>query len=229
MSKILSFSIGEKINGLEYLGEAGKQLQKNGEQKRLLNMRCFCGVIFSPRLNDLRSGKSNSCGCTKAEATRKTHTTHGMSDTKLFSVWNGIKSRCSNKKNKSYKDYGERGITMCDEWKNNFKLFYDWAVNNDYKDGLTIDRRDNDGNYEPSNCRWTTMGVQAMNTRILRATNTTGYRGVKFIKSRNAFCSVIGVNNKRIYLGYFKCPIEAAKTYDNYVIENGLEHTINGV
>lgn len=89
--------------------------------------------------------------------------THGMRNTSLYSKWCSMKRRCSYQKDKRYPNYGGRGITVCDEWKNSFEAFYEWAMKNGYEKGLTIDRIDCNGNYEPSNCRWATTKVQNRN------------------------------------------------------------------
>ena len=99
--------------------------------------------------------------------------THQLSDKRIYYIYYAIKDRCYNPKTKCYKRYGGRGITMCDEWKNDFKTFYVWAVANGYKEEIlpngrnkwTIDRIDTNGNYEPSNCRWITIKEQSRNTR----------------------------------------------------------------
>lgn len=88
---------------------------------------------------------------------------HGKRRTRLYSTWTGMKTRCTNKNCAKYKNYGGRGIKICDEWLNNFQSFYDWAMENGYRDDLSIDRINNDGNYEPSNCRWIKMEEQASN------------------------------------------------------------------
>ena len=90
-------------------------------------------------------------------------TTHMKSDTRLYRIWTDMKSRCTNPNRPKYRRYGGRGITICPEWQNDFQAFYDWAIENGYRDDLSIDRKDNDGDYCPENCRWITMAEQASN------------------------------------------------------------------
>ncbi len=152
---------GQRFGRLVVIEEAGRA---SDDRIRWL-CQCDCGKKTStPSTKTLRNGTCKSCGCIEKEKPNKQ--THGMSDTKLFYVWNGIKQRCYYKKHKSYSDYGGRGITMCDEWRENFQTFYDWAMANGYQEGLTIDRVDNDGNYEPGNCQWITRQA---NTSKMRA------------------------------------------------------------
>ena len=134
---------------------------------------CNCGNIVSVAGNNLKNGHTQSCGCILREKQRNKFYKHGMSKTKIYSVWRTMKQRCTYEKNESYKNYGGRGITYCDEWEE-FEPFYEWAMANGYKEGLSIDRIDSDGNYEPSNCRWVTMKKQQnnrTNNRIIKYKN----------------------------------------------------------
>lgn len=130
----------------------------------LWRCKCDCGNEALVTGYDLRGARSKSCGCLQREAASKSQKTHGESKTKLHSHWTAMKQRCLNKNSSCYYKYGGRGISVCDEWLdyNNFML---WAISNGYKDGLTIDRINYNGNYEPSNCRWVDAKSQANNKR----------------------------------------------------------------
>lgn len=127
--------------------------------------RCECGNEIDVRTAYLKSGHTQSCGCLWG----KTMIKHGMCHTRLYSIWQNMKARCENHKN-----YAGRGITVCDEWKNDFVAFRDWAIANGYSDELELDRKNNDGNYEPSNCRWVT---RTENNRNKRTNHFLTYNG----------------------------------------------------
>lgn len=154
-------------------------------------------------------------------------TTHGLWNHRLYYTWKSMKRRVFDAKYKAYKQYGGRGITICERWLD-VKNFID-DMYPSYQEGLELDRIDNDGNYEPSNCRWATRSIQCRNTKLLMSTNKSGYRGVYFNKRENRFLTNITINNKLIYIGRYKTAQEAGIAYDKYVIENNLEHTTNGL
>jgi len=147
---------------------------KSLDKKNYVIAECtLCGKTYEVYKYNIKSNKSTKCY--KCSATQRSETTnfrtHGLSKKypKLYNVWGGIKRRCYNKNQKSFKNYGARGIKMCNEWKNDFKSFYEWALNNGYKEGLEIDRINNNGNYEPNNCRWITK--QENISRIVHKNN----------------------------------------------------------
>ena len=150
---------------------------------------------------------------------------HGLSNHPLYRIWSFMKNRCLNPNIKAYKDYGARGIKVCDRWLDINNFIEDMYPS--YQEGLSLDRIDVDGDYEPDNCRWATKSIQARNTRLLRDNNKSGFRGVSWDKANNKWRARIMASNKNIHLGLFKTAEEGAVAYNNYVIENNLEHPLN--
>lgn len=142
-------------------------------------------------------------------------TSHGMTNTRLYRIWAGIRARCFNENDSGYAYYGGRGIKVCEEW-DSFETFRDWALANGYRDPLELDRRDNNKNYEPSNCRWATREQQMRNTGPHGGTSR--FKGVSkrkdYWKWRAAICVGPRGKSKFISLGYFATEEEAAKAYD---------------
>lgn len=132
---------------------------------------CICGNETIVRGDHLRRELIRSCGCLEEENRGKgANLKHGGSDTRLYSIWSGMLKRCNNSNCRAYSNYGGRGITVCKEWTC-FSAFREWAFNNGYSNSLSIDRINNNGNYEPQNCRWTTSKEQANNRRKRRIPN----------------------------------------------------------
>lgn len=152
--------------------------------------RCDCGTEREVDSATLKSGKSRSCGCKMAEFTSNANKTHGLSGTRLHSIWKNMRRRCLAADNPRFPDYGGRGITICDEWRD-FAVFHAWATANGYADDLTIERLDVDGNYEPDNCTWIPREEQSTNRRISLRDND-GVPWLKIAKANGISYRVFG-------------------------------------
>ena len=175
-------------------------------------------------MKSIERGKK-SCGC----AAHITTTRHGLRNTPLYDIWAAMKQRCLNPNSRNYRHYGGRGINICQEWIDDYLNFHKWANESGYKKGLTIDRENNDGNYEPGNCRWASTYINAENTRLLRSNNTSGYRGVFLIKDTGKWLAMIKSYGITYRLGNYHTPQEAARVYNDFIIRHKTNHPLNKV
>lgn len=150
----------EKASDEPYITKSGKRYRNT-----IYVCRCDCGKAVKCLGENLLKGATTSCGCYQRETASARFSTHGSRQTRLYSIWANMKSRCLNPNNKSFGAYGGRDITICDEWIESFAAFQDWATKNGYAEELTIDRIDVNKGYEPDNCRWVTSDVQSNNQR----------------------------------------------------------------
>ena len=151
----------------------------------------------------MKRGRTRSCGCLKSK--------HGLSHTKAYSCWKGLLRRCYTKDYAKYSDYGGRGITVCKRWKDSVSNFVEDM--GQPPEGLSLDRIDNDGNYEPDNCRWATKSIQARNKRSIGTTSK--HRGVHFNTKRSLWVAGISVDGVSKHLGYFTEELDAAQAYQD--------------
>ncbi len=153
--------IGDKFGKWTVL----KILPKEPYESRFFECQCECGTIKNVRGSNITNGSSTNCGCVRKITVGNTTRIDNRSKERLYDIYCKMKSRCNTTTNQNYKNYGGRGIKVCNEWLEDYLNFKNWALNNGYTDELTIDRINVNGDYEPSNCRWTTMDVQANNKR----------------------------------------------------------------
>lgn len=156
---------GQKFNRLFVISRCDNYISPQGKTIVRWLCRCDCGNEVKVSTSSLIKNKTKSCGCFNRENIIKRNLKHNLSKTRLYKIWQGMKKRCYNVNSKTYKNYGGRGIIICQDWLNDFANFYDWAVNNGYTNNLSIDRINVNGNYEPSNCRWITNKEQSNNKR----------------------------------------------------------------
>lgn len=158
----INYKSGEKVGYAYYLQDVN-----NTMKRRQGLFMCECGNNFVAQIYKVKVGETKSCGCLHLKVISESNSTHGLSKTPLYKVWRSIKARCYNKKCKAYKDYGGRGVIMCEEWVKDFYSFYSWAIGNGYKEGLQIDK-DIKGNgllYSPTTCIFVTPKVNSNNRR----------------------------------------------------------------
>ena len=207
---------GNKYNMLTVVGLS----HKTDKGKAYWKCLCDCGNETIVSGGNLRDGSVKSCGCLKYLP----KDTHHLSNTKLYGVYRGMKTRCYTPSAFGYKYYGAKGIKICDEWNNSFESFYKWAMENGYEEGLTIDRLDNSKDYQPDNCRWTTREEQS-NNRDFCVMIT--YKG----KTQNlmCWCKELGLNYKRVHSRMFRLGWDFEKSAFTPIYRKEKETKENGL
>ncbi len=160
--------LDKTFNQLTVISSSRREL-KGSQIRTVVDCKCICGSIFTTTINRILTGHTKSCGCVRVA--RRTHfqTTHP-----LYRIWSAMKRRCTVEKDAAYKNYGGRGIKVCDEWTNSFAVFFDWAINNGWQESLEIDREHNDEDYNPTNCRFVTSSQNCRNRRSTIFINIEG-------------------------------------------------------
>ena len=212
--------IGKKYNKLTIIEDLGR----DNTCRRMVKVRCECGVEYPIRFNRVISGETKQCRhCANRKAGLNGVQCRNLP---LYNVWCSIRNRCNNPKVKDYKNYGMRGIKIYEEWNKDFVSFYNWALNNGYKKGLTIDRIDVNGNYCPENCRWISHQANNVNERVLDS-NKSGYTGIIcHEKYKKKWYAYLGWDKKTIGLGHYFTQKEALEARNKYIIDNNLPHRI---
>lgn len=212
---------GKRFGNLVAL-EPVRTTTRNGTPSIKWKCLCDCGERSVVTGADLRAGKTKYCKSTCLLVKRikigKEHSRHP-----LYSIWYDMKRRCNNKRNKSYSRYGGRGISICEKWNDDFQAFKSWAKKNGWsKDcGLQIDRINNNGNYEPDNCRFVIHRTNCLNRNKFK-TNSSGYTGVS--KRKHLWYSSICIKGKSIFIGSYPTTKEAVKARNQYILDNHLQH-----
>lgn len=219
-----SYFIGKKFGRLT-VQYVYKEKDSTGNTRRYCHCKCECGNEKNVKTIHIVGGYVQSCGClfkdTITEFNKTTKVKHNLSHHSLYRLWGEILHRCRVTTGETGKNYGGRGIRVCEEWKNHPEIFIKWCLENGWKKGLTIDRIDVNGNYEPNNCRFTDYYIQNTNKRIAK-NNTSGYVGVYEDKKRKRWHSSIMIKGTRHRLGYFTSKKDALDARNNYIIKNNL-------
>ena len=182
----------------------------------------YCGKEFETQVSNVKRGHTKSCGCQLARYTNP----HRLSRNRFYDTWRQMLQRCNNPKNKYYKDYGGRGITVCEEWLD-VTNFVAWCnLTHPNIEGISLDRIDNNKGYSPNNCRWADTTTQAHNKRMM-SNNTSGFVGVYFRVTKNKWYAKVRSNTKLINIGSFHTIEEAVQARDNYIIQNNLPHKLS--
>jgi len=200
---------------------------KNKHKQDVWLYACSCGKEITAVAASVKCGHTSSCGCLRLERAASACTRHGLSKHKLYKVHTSLKGRCFNKNNQSFRYYGGRGITVCKEWKDSFNVFFEWAMSNGWEEGLDLDRKDNDGDYCPENCRFVTRRINLQNKRQL-SIGKVEFIGVGQSKSGKKFRAKYSYKGKSVHVGYFNTALEASIARDKEVARLNESYMVSG-
>jgi len=203
-------TMGKRSGRLVALSPAGKQARAI-----MWVCRCDCGQTVIVKSSSINSGSTLSCGCLRREATRAAIVTHGMYRSREYRTWKHMIQRCTNPNKPEWPKYGGRGIAVCERWLTSFENFY--ADMGPRPHEFSLDRENNNGNYEPPNCRWADLSTQARNSRKVPSVNRSRFKGVYFCNG--AWQAQIRHLSRGIYIGSFPSEELAAKAYDQKAVE----------
>jgi hypothetical protein len=220
MSKKIEVKPNDRYGRLTIIKEIK---QKN--KRRCFLCRCDCGNKITVILKVLRNGNVKSCGCLRKEMMINRNITHDMSKYPEYKNYNAMKQRCMDKNQGSFKNYGGAGIKICQRWIVSFKNFYE-DMGPKPGPNYSIERINNKGNYEPSNCKWASRSEQNYNQRKRRFCSSK-YRGVGKVKNRNKWVARVAVRGKMQHVGYFDTELKAAQAYNFYVYKQQLPNKLN--
>ena len=194
--------------------------EKSRQKYRYGLFECqYCGEEFEANSNNIKVGNTKSCGCLRGEL-------HGLKGHKLYGTWRQMVQRCTNSKHKNYKNYGGRGIIICEEWLD-IKKFIAWAESTHPNiEGYTLDRIDNDKGYNPDNCRWADRITQAVNKRIQKS-NTSKILGVSWTSRDKRWVAQISHRGKKVWLGQFISIEDAIEARNSYILVNKLPNPLS--
>lgn len=217
--------IGRKFNKLTVIEEC-KERTKNGT--KIYKCLCDCGNYTNVIGTQLRNGMTKSCGCLRVEISGQNNTAHRKTNTRLYNIYRGMIQRCYNKNNKDYKYYGQCGVSVYGDWRNDFMSFYNWSMNNGYKDNLTIDRIDVNGNYEPNNCRWVSQYEQQNNrtNNLIVFYNNKKQTLTKWIKELNLKNSYSTIYKRLVNCGYDVYDAFYKQQYEYRCKEKAIENKL---
>lgn len=207
----MSDLINRQFGRLLVIESAGTHTSPCGTKRRMWLCRCVCGNEVIVNTSSLLNGSTKSCGCWKYSKVKERNTKHGGANDRLYGIWKNMKRRCNNQRDSHFKTYGGKGIKVCAEW-NDYEAFKTWAYANGYDENAeygkcTLDRVDNDGNYEPSNCRFVDKIVQANNT------------------SQNHF---VELNGHKMTIANFARVMNISKNHAWYYVNKFERECING-